>query len=883
MRVKTAQEQTAAARQVGLISSALEAAVRSDGYWMNPKGKRTPTIYPKGAPLSPFNAMILMLHSDTKDYSTGIYTTFKRAHDAGNTVLKDERSVPMNWYNWNKYVNRSDDQDVIDREQYLTLTPDQQKEYKAVRQREIRSLFNIEQTSFPSTEEKQFEELKQKYGGLRDRGNLTKEERQLRSEVSGFRGMINTFLVPIRKSTSGLPEYNPQKDAIYMPDQKQFPEYEDYVRELVRKAVSATGHRERLSREGMVMNGGRAPSEDSVKYEKLVTELATGIKMADYGLPARISEENLDMVEHWSQELKENPCLIDAVESDINNALDVIKKAEKGEKVEFAHAKNRQETSELKKKEGPNVSVTDALIMTDILRHGGMGVSERNFTSQADYQEFLDKYDLGFYNKQVQEATSQAKATDDAEIMNMAYTEAATAASKISQICSELLPKEWEEKGSHIIADQINEHPNRRNKEMTVVYDKNTKIADVILPGGALSGGNVEMPNGDKRPFYITPDEVMSGQERKEAGAKVVSNQIPGFNKDKISAALLASGVSYVRFFNKDGYLKYHPDDSYFENKEVYGAKLNGKELSKTTTFDVSEAVKSATEIQFDRIQMVRDDNNGWAMYLKPVNEAGFAVSPDKGDLNRFFTTVKQNQAEADVVRNELAQKYYAMAKANPSVKSDLFGSVPEGIDPLRIKRVNIFKTKDDKILCVPIIDGMQKVQPREVSKQQWQRMWITDDVNQYKTNLAATLFADILRQQAQTETTERNNNIEVAKAEPEVAHNFEGLKQYENLKDKYEDSTLLMKVGESYAAYGRDAVRVGDILGIALKEMMPPERLEKMGFITLSAEEFSKNLPKLNEAGLSVAVQDLKETKNDVAMETSMAEENNRRSGMRM
>ena len=881
MREKTVQEQTAATRQVELITNALSN--RDDkGHWMNISGKLTPRLHSKGAALSPFNAMILMLHSDSNNYSTGVYTTFKKTHDSGNTVLKDEKSVPMNWYNWNKYVNRSDDRDVIDREKYLTLTPEEQKEYKVIRQREIRSLFNIEQTSFPAAEEKQFEELVQNYGGKRDRGFLTKAEKQLRSEISGFRGMIGANLVPIRKSTTGIAEYNPQKDAIYMPDQKQFPEYEEYVRELIRKAVSATGHRERLSREGMVMNGGRAPSEDSLRYERLVTELATGIKLADYGLPARISDENIGMVEYWNRELKENPCLIDAVESDVNNALDVIRKAEKGEKVEFANSRNRQETRDLQKKDGPNVSVTDALIMTDILRHGGMGVSERNFRSQAEHLEFMDKFDLGFYNQQIRESIANAKSTDDPEVMNIAYTEASTAASKISQICTELLPKDWELKGSHIIASQISEGVDRRSKEMTVVIDKNTKIADVILPGGALSGGNVDIPVQGKQPFYITPDEVMSEQERTECNARVLSNNIPGFNKDKIATALLAQGASYVRFFNKDGFLKYNPDDSYFEDKEVFGAKLQGKELAKTTTYDVSEAVNRATEMKFDRIQMVKDDNNGWAMYLKPKNEPGFAISPDKGDINRFFSTVKQNQSEADSVRNELAQKYYAMAKANPSMKSDLIGSVPEGIDPLRIKRVNVFKTKDNKILCVPVIDGIPKVQPREVTKEQWQRMWITDDVSQYKTNLAATLFADILRQQVQTENTERNNNIEVAKSEPEVAHNFEGLKQYEELKDKYEDSTLMLKVGESYETYGRDAVRVGDILGIALKEMMPPEKLEKMNFLSMTVDEYNSHLPKLKEAGLTIAVQDFKEPKAEMAMEPAMSEENSQRSGFK-
>lgn len=58
--------------------------------------------------------------------------------------------------------------------------------------------------------------------------------------------------------------------------------------------VSATGHQQRLAREGMVMKNGIAPSENSVKQEKLMVELASGIKMMEMGMPAKISKENMD-------------------------------------------------------------------------------------------------------------------------------------------------------------------------------------------------------------------------------------------------------------------------------------------------------------------------------------------------------------------------------------------------------------------------------------------------------------------------------------------------------------------------------------------------------------------------------------------------------------
>ena len=53
MKEKTPQEQTAAARQVELLSNALNGA-STEGYWLNVSGRLSPRIYPKGATLSPF-------------------------------------------------------------------------------------------------------------------------------------------------------------------------------------------------------------------------------------------------------------------------------------------------------------------------------------------------------------------------------------------------------------------------------------------------------------------------------------------------------------------------------------------------------------------------------------------------------------------------------------------------------------------------------------------------------------------------------------------------------------------------------------------------------------------------------------------------------------
>ena len=852
---KSPQEKAAVEREKELLSGALNGAAISGGYWLNASGRTAPRFYPKGPEVSPFNALILGMHADRGGYKTARYFSFNEAKKHGEAVLQGEKGVPFHWYKWEKYVNRNDPSDTMSREDYLQLDKEERKQYKGVRNREIRILFNVDQTTLSDSIPETYRALLESHGGINDRGNLKAEERQLRNAVNHFVAQIKENLVPIRKDGTGTPRYDIAKDAVYMPDQKHFSSYPDYVQELVRQVASATGHRQRLAREGMVMQGGKAPSEDAVKYERLVAELAAGVKMMDFGLPAKMSAENLPLVEYWTQELQENPTLLEAIETDVNNAVEVMRKAERGEKIEYATLLDHKRTTELREKQKPQVDSRESAILIDIIRKGGMGVDSRNFASPAEKQTFLEKFNLGFYDKKVEEALLKVH-DEDPEVMEIAFTEAVHYGTQMAESCKEYMPAEWNTKGSYTVSDSLKGIPDRSTKEMVIVRDKQTGIVDVVLPAGALEGGHVAFPDGDKRPYCLTPDEVMNAQERSERGAKAVTNNLPGFSKTRIESALRAQGATFVRFFNKDGLLGFRPDDSYFEGKEVTTAKLEGKELRTLSYIDVSEAVENATSVQFDRIQMLRDDDGRWALYLKPQGETSFSVYPDKEDVNRFFTTIKQGQQEASAeVRHDLANKYYALAQNRPELKVDLFAGPAENADLSKIKRVNIFRTKDERILCAPVIDGIEKVQPRLVTPQQWQRMW-AEDMAEYRTCLAAKLFADVLQQanaQAQSQEPHQGDQTRIAfdanaKGQPFTPAMQE---QYDQLKGKHPDAVLLFRTGDNYVAYKEDAQTASRILGLDVVHG------DKADIVSFPFGDLDTHLPKLIRSGQRVAICD--------------------------
>ena len=619
MKEKSPIEKNAERKQIDLLSEALNGASNANGYWLNASGKGYPKFHPRGVSVSPFNALFMALHSDKNGCGSNLFIHYNEAKAMGMSVREHERGVPFLFYNWNRYVNRNNPEEIISRTAYLGLDEQDRKHYKGVHNREVRTLFNIDQTTLQDVDRPSYEAALRQYGGVAERGYTEADNRKLHIRFNDFLLKMRDSLVPVRYDGSGMPHYETDKDAVYMPRQRNFEHYHDYIQETLRQIVSATGHQQRLAREGMVMKNGMAPSEDALKQERLIVEVASSIKMLELGLPARLSEESLKTVEYWNRELQENPLMMAAIESDVNNALEVIRKAERGEKIEYATIRNRRQTSDMRAE----------------------------------------------------------------------------------------LPKH------HAIADEIARHPDKDKKTIIVVRDKAAKTADVVLPAGASTE---------------------------------VDNEVPGMNKSRIERALRKEGFEQIRFFNPDGALGFRPDDSYFSGKEVSLARLKNWEIQELSTLDVAPAVKQACEVSFDQVQMIQDDKNRWALYIKPENGSGYSVYPDKEDVNRFFSTLKQAMDNIGKVRMELAHKYHALAETKPDLKVDLFSCGVKDIDLDRIQRVSVFKTKKDGILCAATIDG-RKPEPRAVTQQQWQRMWLAEDRDGYKQNLAASLFSDVMRQ----------------------------------------------------------------------------------------------------------------------------------------
>lgn len=277
---------------------------------------------------------------------------------------------------------------------------------------------------------------------------------------------------------------------------------------------------------------------------------------------------------------------------------------------------------------------------------------------------------------------------------------------------------------------------------------------------------------------------------------------------------------------------------------------------------------------------MIQDDKKRWALYIKPENGEGYSIYPDKEDVNRFFATLKQSLDNIEKVRLELAHKYSALAEQQPDLKVDLFSTEMRDIDLNRIQRVSVFKTRKDGVLCAATIDG-QKMQPRSISPQQWQRMWLAENRDEYKRHLAATLFADVLRKgqtQEQTAGEKEERDAEQKQGETVVQKNAEELslpKQWAECKEKHPDALIIVNNEITCRLYNEDAQKASKILELPLHE-----HTKSANGITASVEfpygKLDECLPKLVRAGERVAItHDMPQQAEAVAAERQQEQQN--------
>ena len=260
----------------------------------------------------------------------------------------------------------------------------------------------------------------------------------------------------------------------------------------------------------------------------------------------------------------------------------------------------------------------------------------------------------------------------------------------------------------YTIASELATIPNIENKQVVVVRDQKNKSAAVILPAGA----SLEM-----------------------------NNEVPGMNKNRFVIALHKEGIDDVKFYNAGGALGLNQPNEFFADKEVEVAHLKQYELVQDETIDLSEELSRTSQVDIEKFSAIKNDKNEWVFYVKPVEGESVTIKPEAADLGKFFSSIQTEKFDA--VREEMGQKYYALAKQHPELKEDFLMPKVENIDLDRIKQVHIQKDKYDenKMFVTCLVDDQRMNTRIDRDGSDWQRFWLVDDKNGYKVALAAKLF----------------------------------------------------------------------------------------------------------------------------------------------
>ena len=319
-------KKTVGERQAEILVAALEKAEKNEGVLMNATSKTMPVVMDKHMRVSPVNALMMAMHGEVNDAKTYVYTQFSEAKKRGEAVRSGMKGVPFTWKNTNEYVSKDNPDDKISKKDFFQLPEADRAKYVANPKEDVYILFNIDQTTMPSVNKGDYGKQIAAHGGVEVRSGVVDEKKQ-RMDVNQFIQSMKDNLVKIGKDGTGIAHYDAQKDTVFIPAQKDFPSYQDYVQETVRQVAQATAIPQRLNRENP------SKGDEHAQKEMLVVELTSAHKMLEMGMPAKLRPETMAALPAIIANLRENPKMSEDVMKDVSRTVGMIKKAENGEKI----------------------------------------------------------------------------------------------------------------------------------------------------------------------------------------------------------------------------------------------------------------------------------------------------------------------------------------------------------------------------------------------------------------------------------------------------------------------------------------------------------------------------------------------------------------------
>lgn len=723
---KEVSEATAKAlTHAALLVGALSAAKQNEGIWMNKSQKGNAEFINTHTPITAYNNIMMNLNSDANKYKTNVYTYYNPAKENHMPVKQNEKGMEFHWTSWG-YQNAMDKDEVITSKQFDKLPDDEKSFYTKHATRVMQNIYNVEQTTMNANNHDAYVEI------LKNKGaQLSQNEKEQKGKYSS-----------IMKQWKELKGKHP--DALLLFRIGDF--YEMYKQDAKRgsEVLGITLTKMNESKDfhlagfphqaldtylpKLIRAGERVAICDQLESKKTVSQSfdAKAILNKAYATAKEVAKqsgmqyERVMVLQDAKYDSKEDKIVVSGMKGEVGNekmaalykANDIYRAV-----VAATGTENRLDRS------GRNdLLPEDDAKHEQLVRELAAGVMMARQGLPAILSKENEKL-IPYWEREIKE-NPKLLGIVERDVNNAVETiDNLVAKRKVDyeSIRGQLPGKTMEKPSKYSISQDLAKLPNIETKEIVVVKDILRKEADVILPAGA---------------------------------SLEVNNEVPGMRKDRITIALKKEGIDDVRFYNAGGSLGLNKPNSYFQGKEVTLNNLKQYELVPHHTLDVEKQAAPKKDVIIKNFQAIKDDNGRYAFFIKPENEPSFSVYPAKEHLNTFYNVIKTDKQA--IVHNALAQRYYEMATKHPDTKLDLITPKKVDVDMKLIERPSITSSAQDakQKLIFATINGQRVQAP--INKQQWQKMWLAEDMGAYKRALAAVIFEPMLKRGMEEEQSQQ-------------------------------------------------------------------------------------------------------------------------------
>ena len=723
---KEASEATAKAlTHAALLVGALSAAKQNEGIWMNKSQKGNAEFINTHTPITAYNNIMMNLNSDANKYKTNVYTYYNPAKENHMPVKQNEKGMEFHWTSWG-YQNAMDKDEVITSKQFDKLPDDEKSFYTKHATRVMQNIYNVEQTTMNANNHDAYVEI------LKNKGaQLSQNEKEQKGKYSS-----------IMKQWKELKGKHP--DALLLFRIGDF--YEMYKQDAKRgsEVLGITLTKMNESKDfhlagfphqaldtylpKLIRAGERVAICDQLESKKTVSQSfdTKAILNKAYATAKEVAKqsgmqyERVMVLQDAKYDSKEDKIVVSGMKGEVGN--EKMAALYKANDIYRAVVAATGTENRLDRSGRNNLLPEDDAKHEQLVRELAAGVMMARQGLPAILSKENEKL-IPYWEREIKE-NPKLLGIVERDVNNAVETiDNLVAKRKVDyeSIRGQLPGKTMEKPSKYSISQDLAKLPNIETKEIVVVKDILRKEADVILPAGA---------------------------------SLEVNNEVPGMRKDRITIALKKEGIDDVRFYNAGGSLGLNKPNSYFQGKEVTLNNLKQYELVPHHTLDVEKQAVPKKEVIIKNFQAIKDDNGRYAFFIKPENEPSFSVYPAKEHLNTFYNVIKTDKQA--IVHDALAQRYYEMATKHPDTKLDLITPKKVDVDMKLIERPSITSSAQDakQKLIFATINGQRVQAP--INKQQWQKMWLAEDMGAYKRALAAVIFEPMLKRGMEGEQSQQ-------------------------------------------------------------------------------------------------------------------------------